>query len=417
MDGPLFDRNAFDQVVAEVRPLSEAFVAAGHRVYLVGGIVRDLMAGRQRSAPDIDLTTDATPDEIERVLAGRTDALWKQGARFGTIGCRIGNRVFEITTHRSEAYLSESRKPIVTFSRRIEDDLSRRDFTVNAMAMSLPGGALIDPFDGRRDLDARILRTPLAPAVSLSDDPLRMMRAARFVAGYALVPEVETEAAIGALRDRLAIVSRERIRDELDKLLSVPDPVPGFVLLRRTELLGEFIPELAAVDDASFELLRAVDGLDRRRVALFLPIANRVAVMARVRALKYSAHEIHSVAAVLKTVDSLRVLERVDAPAVRRLIRAAGPALDDALVLVAAMHGPQATDVHALIDQLATREDLTTFEPELDGDEVQRVLGVGEGRVVGDALGFLLDLRLDEGIVGPDEARRRLLQWWTDRDT
>jgi poly(A) polymerase len=416
MGAPVFDSAAFDHVVAEVQPLTDAFVAEGHRLYLVGGIVRDLMAGRPRGAPDIDLTTDATPEEIERVLAGRTDALWKQGARFGTIGCRVGDRVFEITTHRSEAYLSESRKPIVSFSRRVEDDLARRDFTVNAMAMALPGGELIDPFDGQRDLDARVLRTPLEPAISFSDDPLRMMRAARFVAGYGLVPEAGTEAAIGALRDRLAIVSRERIRDELDKLLAVADPIPGFVLLRGTELLGEFLPELAGADDASFELVRAVDGLERRRAALFFPITDRAVATARARALKYSAHEIYSIAAVLKTVDSLRALERIDAPAVRRLVRAAGPALDEALALAAAVPVAHATEVREVLDLLATSEDLSSLEPELDGDEVQRVLGIDEGRAVGDALAFLLDLRLDEGILGPDEARRRLLGWWAGRD-
>jgi len=414
MDQP-FDSAAFGRVVDEVRPLSNAFVDAGFRVYLVGGIVRDLIAGRQRGAPDIDLTTDATPDEIERVLAGRTDALWKQGARFGTIGCRVGERVFEITTHRSEAYLSESRKPIVTFSRRVEDDLSRRDFTVNAMAISLPDGELIDPFHGRRDFAARILRTPLAPAVSLSDDPLRMLRAARFVAGYALVPETEIETAIGELRDRLGIVSRERIRDELDKLLVVGDPTPGFVLLRRTKLLGEFIPELAVVDDAALALLRDVDGLDQRRAAVFLPITDRASAIARVRALKYSANEIDSVGTVLKAVDSLRVLDRVDPPAVRRLVQVAGPALDDAIALAEAMHEPRATAVRDVLEQLREREDLDALEPELDGDEVQRLLGIGEGRDVGAALKFLLDLRLDEGLVGQDEAARRLRQWWTER--
>ena len=414
--GPPFDSAAFGRVVVEVRPLSDAFVAAGFRVYLVGGIVRDLIAGRQRGAPDIDLTTDATPDEIERVLAGRTDALWKQGARFGTIGCRVGERVFEITTHRSEAYLNESRKPIVTFSRRVEDDLSRRDFTVNAMAISLPDGELIDPFHGRSDFAARILRTPLAPVVSLSDDPLRMLRAARFVAGYALVPETEIETAIAELRDRLAIVSRERIRDELDKLLVVADPTPGFVLLRRTALLGEFIPELAVVDDAALELVRDVDGLDRRRAAVFLPITDRAAAIARVRALKYSAHEIDSIGAVLKTVDSLRALDRVDPPAVRRLVRAAGPALDDAIALAEATHEPRASAVRGVLEQLRESEDLDALEPELDGDEVQRLLGIGEGRDVGAALKFLLELRLDEGILGQDETRRRLLEWWDNRD-
>ncbi|HUP75027.1 MAG TPA: CCA tRNA nucleotidyltransferase [Acidimicrobiales bacterium] len=414
-DGEPFDRVAFDRVVREVRPLAEAFAAAGHRVYLVGGIVRDLIAGRQRDAPDIDLTTDATPDEIERVLDGRVDALWKQGARFGTIGCRLGGRVFEITTHRSEAYLSESRKPIVTFSRLVEDDLARRDFTVNAMAMSIPDGELIDPFDGRHDLVARVLRTPLAPAVSLSDDPLRMLRAARFVAGYALLPESETEAAIGALRDRLAIVSRERVRDELDKLLSVPDPMAGFALLRRTALLGEFIPELAGIDDASLELVRDVDGLTRRRAALFLPITDRSAARARARALKYSANEIDSIRAVLSAIDSLRMLDPVDPPGVRRLVRATAPLLDDALALAHALSDPRAAAVSAMIERLSAVEDLHRLEPELDGDEVQQLLGIAEGRDVGDALAFLLDLRLAEGVLGPDEARRRLRQWWRDR--
>ena len=413
MEDRPFDSRAFDRVVREVRPLSDALRAGGYRVYLVGGIVRDLIAGRQRSAPDIDLTTDATPEQIEHVLDGKTDALWKQGARFGTIGCRLGDRIFEITTHRSEAYMSESRKPIVTFSTRVEDDLSRRDFTVNAMALTVPGGELIDPFGGQGDLAARILRTPLAPDVSLSDDPLRMLRAARFVAGYALAPEPDIETAIVALRDRLGIVSRERIRDELDKLLAVPDPVPGLVLLRRTELLAEFIPELSGADDASFELLRRIDGLARRRVALFLPIVDRSTAVARARVLKYSAREIESIGAVLYAVDALRALGGVDPPSVRRWVRAAGIDVNDALAVAEAMPLPTAPALRRLLDRLVAQEDMQALEPELDGDEVQRVLGIAQGRDVGAALKFLLDLRLDEGVLGPDEARRRLREWWS----
>jgi poly(A) polymerase len=415
MDRPQFDNSAFDIVAREVRPLSDAFAAAGYQIYLVGGIVRDLIARRQRGAPDIDLTTDATPEEIERLLAGRTDSVWKQGARFGTIGCRIGRRVFEITTHRSEAYLSESRKPIVTFSRRVEDDLSRRDFTVNAMALSLPDGKLIDPFGGRDDLESHVLRTPLAPAVSLSDDPLRMLRAARFVAGYALAPDAEIETAIAALRDRLAIVSRERIRDELDKLLTVPDPVPGFALLQRTALLDEFIPELSRADAAAFDLVRAVDGIERRRAALFASIADRSVVAARARALKYSALEVDNIGAMLSAVDALAALDSIDPPNVRRWVRAAGPVLDDAIALAEAMQIAAIPDVRKLLDQLARTEDLRVLEPELDGDEVQRVLGIQQGRDVGAALTFLLGLRLDEGVLGPDEARKRLRQWWDER--
>jgi poly(A) polymerase len=409
------DREAFAAIAAEVRPVADAFAAHGFRVYLVGGIVRDLLAERQRAAPDIDLTTDATPDEIERVLAGRTDALWKQGARFGTIGCRIGERVFEITTHRSEAYISESRKPMVTFSRRIEDDLSRRDFTVNAMALSLPDGELIDPFGGARDLETKVLRTPLSPEISFSDDPLRMLRAARFVAGHALVPEAVTEAAITSLRGRLAIVSRERIRDELDKLLAVADPTTGLMLLRSTSLLGEFMPELATIDETALAVVGRVGGLVARRAALFEPIADRRAAKARARALRFPSADIDHLVAVLRTLDSVRALVGVDAPAVRRLVRVAGDALDDALEVAAARGVPVLPELRAKLDQLARHEDLHALEPELDGDAVQTALGIEEGPAVGRALAFLLELRLEEGPLGKDEATRRLLAWWNER--
>ena len=409
------ERSSFEQIVREVQPLADAFAAAGFRVYLVGGIVRDLLAGRQRSAPDIDLTTDATPAEVVQLLAGRTEALWKQGARFGTIGCRYNGRLFEITTHRSEAYLSESRKPIVTFSRWIEDDLSRRDFTVNAMAMALPDGELIDPFGGRADLGAHVLRTPLSPEISFSDDPLRMLRAARFVASYSLEPEAETEAAIVALRERLKIVSRERVRDELDKLLSVVDPSKGLSLLQRTTLLGEFLPELASIDAASLVAVGRVDGLVARRVALFELIRDRRAATARARALRHSAHEVAHVSLALRAVDTVLALERVDAPAVRRLARSAGAALDDALAVAGTRQPALVSEVRRLLGRLAQVEDLHSIEPELDGDEVQRVLGIGEGRAVGEALDFLLALRLDEGLLGKDEACRRLRDWWQGR--
>ena len=409
------ERGPFEQIAREVRPLAEAFTNEGFRVYLVGGIVRDLLAGRQRDAPDIDLTTDATPTEIERLLAGRTEALWKQGARFGTIGCLFRGRMFEITTHRSEAYLSESRKPIVTFSRRIEDDLSRRDFTVNAMAMALPDGELIDPFGGRADLRARVLRTPLSPEISFSDDPLRMLRAARFVAGYGLEPETETEAAIVALRERLQIVSLERVRDELDKLLSVVDPSEGLALLRRTTLLEAFVPELATVDADALATVGRVGGLGARRAALFAPIADRRAVTARARALKYSANEVAQLTATLRTVDAVLSVHIVDAPTVRRLARAAGDALADALAVAAITNPAVVAEMRSLFDRLAAAEDLRAIEPELDGDEVQRVLGIGEGRAVGEALAFLLELRLDEGLLGKEAVRSRLREWWAAR--
>src|SRR5690554_2016790 len=176
-------------VLAEARPVAERFAAAGKRIYLVGGIVRDLILGRELHEPDFDLTTDALPHETKRLLAGYAEAIWDQGERFGTIGAKIGGRTYEITTHRAEAYRPDSRKPDVEFSDAIEADLSRRDFTVNAMALALPEPELVDPFDGAADLAAGTLRTPAGPEVSFSDDPLRMMRAARFIAGYGLTPE------------------------------------------------------------------------------------------------------------------------------------------------------------------------------------------------------------------------------------
>ena len=226
--------------------------AAGKRIFLVGGPVRDGIAGRPGGLEpgtdvDIDLTTDATPDEIEMLVSDVSDAMWNQGKRFGTIGLMRQGRRFEITTHRAEAYVPESRKPEVQFGRDIETDLSRRDFTVNAMALSLPDLELVDPFNGIADLAARRLRTPLEPEVSFSDDPLRMLRAARFLAGYGLTPDAELVIAVESMRSRLAIVSRERIRDELDKLLLLPSPAPGLWFLVNTGLAQEFLPELPAL--------------------------------------------------------------------------------------------------------------------------------------------------------------------------
>src|SRR6202022_2702541 len=194
------------------------FAAAGWHLYLVGGVVRDAVVGRMDPDRDLDFTTDARPDDIERIVSGWADAVWTQGKRFGTIGLDKGGRRMEITTHRAEAYHPDSRKPDVVFADAVEADLSRRDFTVNAMALSLPELRLVDPSDGVADLAAGRLRTPLAPEVSFSDDPLRMLRAARFVSGYRLTPDPDLVETVTRLRDRLEIVSDERIRQELDKL-------------------------------------------------------------------------------------------------------------------------------------------------------------------------------------------------------
>jgi poly(A) polymerase len=235
-------------LIEETSPLAEAFAAAGHRLYLVGGVVRDAILDRLRPDLDLDFTTDALPEQTERVLAGAgVDAVWTQGKKFGTIGARVKGRTVEITTHRADAYSPDSRKPEVVFADAVEADLSRRDFTVNAMALSLPDLRLIDPFGGAADLAASRLRTPLSPEESFSDDPLRMMRAARFIAGYDLTPDPELVAAVTSMRARLDIVSDERIRDELDKLMVVERPGPGLWFLVQTGLAEEFLPELPAL--------------------------------------------------------------------------------------------------------------------------------------------------------------------------
>ncbi|MEZ5215201.1 MAG: CCA tRNA nucleotidyltransferase [Ilumatobacteraceae bacterium] len=238
----------FAPVLDELAPLAERFTAAGHRLYLVGGTVRDLLLGRDNSG-DYDATTDARPPEIKRLLSGWADAVWTQGEKFGTIGARKGERIYEVTTHRSEAYTSESRKPEVVYSDVIDTDLSRRDFTVNAMALEVTAASpvLVDPFGGAGDLVAKRLRTPLSPEESFSDDPLRMLRAARFVAGLGLEPDAELVAAVRDMHHRMEIVSAERIRDELDKLMVLDRPAAGLWFLVDTGLAEEFLPELPAM--------------------------------------------------------------------------------------------------------------------------------------------------------------------------
>ncbi len=241
-------------VLAELAPLGERFAAAGHRLYLVGGAVRDLLVGGDAAGGDRDLTTDARPEEVKQLLRGWADAVWTQGERFGTIGARRDRPdgtalTVEITTFRGERYDDDSRKPEVTFADTIEEDLARRDFTINAMALELldDDAVLVDPYGGAADLAAATLRTPLSPEISFDDDPLRMLRAARFIARFGLTPMPELVAAVRHRGDRLAIVSAERIRDELDKLIVVDSPAPGLWFLVDTGLAEHFLPELPAL--------------------------------------------------------------------------------------------------------------------------------------------------------------------------
>src|SRR5699024_4336034 len=252
MSTPALPPEVFRGAVAHLAPvipllgdLGTAFAKGGHELALVGGPVRD--AFLERTSGDLDLTTSARPEETEAILAEWGDATWDMGRQFGTIGARKGDDIVEVTTYRADAYDRTTRKPVVAFGDNLDDDLVRRDFTVNAMALRLPDLELVDPHGGLLDLAAKRLRTPSAPEVSFSDDPLRMMRAARFVAQLGLVPSSEVVEAMTVAADSLEIVSAERIRDELTKLVLGEDPVAGLRLLVETGLAERMLPELPAL--------------------------------------------------------------------------------------------------------------------------------------------------------------------------
>jgi poly(A) polymerase len=442
-------------VLDEVRPLAERFGAAGKRIYLVGGSVRDLLLGRDASEIDFDLTTDARPDEIESIVSGWADAVWTQGKRFGTIGCRD----YEITTHRAEAYAPDSRKPEVVFGDDIETDLSRRDFTVNAMALSLPEPELIDPHGGAIDLAAKRLRTPLSPEESFTDDPLRMLRAARFLAGYGLEPDEELVDAVKRLHDRLEIVAAERIRMELDKLMVVDRPGPGLWFLVHTGLAAEFLPELPGLEleqdpihrhkDVLAHTIAVVENTSPDKIlrlsALFHDVGKPKtrsygtkgkvmfhhhevvgARMTRDRmvALRYPNDEVEAVVELVKLHLRFHTYRMgwTDS-AVRRYVRDAGPLLDRLNELTrcdCTTRNPKKAEALAeRMDQLEQRiaelreqEELAAMRPDLDGAEVMAHLDIPPGRQVGKALDFLLELRLEEGPLAKDEAYRRLDEWW-----
>jgi len=454
----------FQPLVQATADLARRFDEAGHRLYVVGGSVRDAFAGD--AAPgeqDVDLTTDALPDEVERLVKGWADAVWVQGKRFGTVGLKKGGRVFEITTHRAEVYVPDSRKPEVSFGDSVEVDLSRRDFTVNAMALRLPDLELVDPFDGLADLAAHRLRTPLAPERSFADDPLRMLRAARFMAGFGLEPVPEIPAAVTAMHDRLSIVSAERIRDELDKLLVVDKPSPGLWFVVETGLAAEFLPELPGLaleqdpihrhKDVLAHTLAVVDktGPDRLlRLAALLHDVGKPRTRAfgpggvtfhhhevvgarmtrdRLTALRYPHDDVQVVTKLVELHLRFHTyrLGWTDR-AVRRYVRDAGPLLDrlneltrsDCTTRNAARARAlerRMDELERRIEELRAQEELDSVRPELDGRQVMEHLGVPPGPVVGEALELLLELRLDEGPLGEEEAYRRLDEWWEKRQS
>jgi poly(A) polymerase len=471
----------FAPLIEETAVLSASFAAAGRRLFLVGGIVRDTLLGRIRDELDLDFTTDALPEETKAILeslktpkspkspksgksASNVTAIWTQGERFGTIGAKIGTRMVEITTHRGEAYTPDSRKPEVVFSTDIEADLSRRDFTVNAMALELGRGGvgevqLVDPFGGAADLLANQLRTPLDPEVSFSDDPLRMLRAARFIAGYGLKPSVELVAAVEHLAPRLSIVSAERIRQELDKLMVVESPSAGIWFLVQTGLASHFLPELPAMELEQDPIHRHKDVLAHtiavventstdkivRLAALFHDIAKpktrRIGAGGvsfhhhdvvgarmtrdRMKALTYSNQDIDDVSQLVELHLRFHTYQAgwTDS-AVRRYVKDAGHLLDRLNELTrcdcttrnakkAAMLARRMDDLEERIAALRGQEELDSIRPDLDGKQVMEILGIGPSKVIGEAMDMLLSARLDEGPLGEEAATRRLKDWWS----
>ncbi len=401
-----------DDLVHRVGTLSERFVAAGWGFFVVGGVVRDLFLGKRSG--DIDITTDAHPGETASILGDWGEAVWDQGARFGTIGARRGDIVVEVTTHRSEQYEQTSRKPQVKFSSEIEDDLARRDFTVNSMAIEFPSWRLVDPFNGREHLEKGVLSTPLGPRTAFSEDPLRMLRAARFTAGYGLTPDEEVEEAITDIAERLAIVSKERINDEMSKFLVVDKPGAGVSLLQRTGLMKQIFPKAS-----NFEVIRP-DVLDlvqpdlvTRWASLLWPVAgNAELVRSLLSDLRVSKSISSQVAGIVDASQRLTQAVDVSPSSIRRALHAIRPNTASAVALLEAYGQAPSDEVLVAMHRLEAEEGTQRFEVPLDGFEVAELIGK-EGPDVGTTLSRLMDHRLDSGPLSKEEAIALVLDWKT----
>ena len=397
-------------VLEEAHELAERFAADGYRVYLVGGVVRDSLLGLPLNRDfDLDLTTDAQPEAVKSILEGWADTLWTQGERFGTIGARRRDRRVEITTHRTERYQPDSRKPEVVFADAIEVDLSRRDFTINAMAVELPDGELVDPFDGSADLAARRLRTPLDPEETFSDDPLRMLRAARFMAQFELTVEPPLEAAMAEMADRLSIVADERIRDELDRILALPMPGSGLGLLFDTGLAERVLGPIPDSPAAMVRFVQVGDDPIARMAALLADVGTPAEVRAVLSARRATTVVSRTVAAILAAGRQAVDQPPRTPPQLRRWVVDAGPHLNQALAVASVLGevGTLAADAAALVE---AEPDLSG-PPVLDGQEIMALLGLEPGPEVGAAVEELRRHRLDSGPLTPEEARTHLLRW------
>ncbi|MEX2486519.1 MAG: CCA tRNA nucleotidyltransferase [Nitriliruptoraceae bacterium] len=464
-------------VYPEARELGERFAAAGHELHLVGGTVRDtLLAGGDAdnlAEVDLDFATSARPEETERIVRGWATAVWLTGAAFGTVSCQREQagwplRTIEITTYRSDAYEPGSRHPEVTFGTSIHDDLARRDLTVNAMAVRVPDFAFVDPFGGLSDLRRGVLRTPIDPRISFGDDPLRMVRLARFAAFLGADVDEATEYAAIAMVDALETISAERIRDELVKLVSSSQPRRGIELLVRTGMTRWVLPELdelrACVDPAHrhkdvyahtvavVENVMALesDGPDVvLRLAALLHDIGKPATREihhdgtvtfhhhdvvgarltrhRLRELKFDKATVRDVSELVRLHLRFHTYKQgwTDA-AVRRYVSDAGRLLDRLNMLtradVTTGNARKAADIQRRVDELEARvvalrqqEELDAMRPAVDGNAIMRHLGVPPGPIVGEAWNHLLELRLDRGEMSERDALAALDEWWARR--
>jgi poly(A) polymerase len=452
----------------ESTQLAAAFKAAGFKLALVGGPVRDAILGRLGN--DLDFTTNAKPAESKKILTSWADTVWEIGAEFGTIAARKGDIEVEVTTYRSESYEVDSRKPDVQFGENIEGDLKRRDFTINAMALELTTDSptFIDLFNGITDLQNKIIKTPGKAEDSFSDDPLRMMRAARFMSQLNFAVDDSVIDAIKKMADRLSIISAERIRDEFVKTLMSPNPRMGITLLVETGLADKFLPEIPklkleidehhhhkdvyehtlTVLEQAIALEERLDGpnLTLRLAALMhdigkpktkelIPgggvsfhhhevVGSRM-TKERLRTLRFDNHVIKDVAKLVFL--HLRFHgygngEWTDS-AVRRYVRDAEDLLIHLHLLTRAdcttRNKKKAESLARIYDQLEERivqlmmqEELNKIRPDIDGDEIMKILGVKPSPVVGEAYNYLLELRLEHGPLGVEKATQELLTWW-----
>jgi len=441
--------------------LASLFASAGHNLYLVGGSVRD--AFLDRAHEDLDFATDAQPQEIRAIASKWADAVHRVGEAFGTIGVRKGEFLAEITTLRSETYSDDSRKPQVAFSSDIESDLSRRDFTINSIALQLPDLEAIDPFRGLVDLAEGLLRTPVDPEISFSDDPLRMLRLFRFQASLDFRIDPASEAAVQRMAERISIVSAERIRDEISKLVIAPSPGQALEGVVGSGLADYILPELPALameqdplhqhKDVLAHTLAVVDKttpeLVIRLAALMHDVGKPITRSFGPEGVTFHHHEVVGQRMTRERLRALRfsneIVDQVSRlvflhlrphtlkmgwtdSAVRRYVRDAGPLLDRLNELVrcdvttanqrkADTINSRIEDLEVRIAELTAREELDRLRPPINGHQVMQFLKIGPGPLIGEVMEMLYDRRIEDGPYSEEEAYELVRTWWESRRT